>query len=76
MIQVESSGDFLFCQRGNFLFQQRVHASAPVGVAHELPGDSGRIIWGVFVCGCVCVLFSRDGVVNQGIVAQPWHLVF
>ena len=40
------------------------------------PGDSGRIVWGVFVSGRVCVLFSQEGIVNQGVVAQPWRLVF
>ena len=33
---------------GEVLFRQRVHASAPVGVAPEPLGDLGRIIWGVF----------------------------
>ena len=53
-------GGFPCCQWGRFLFCQRVRASAPAGVALEPPGDSGRIIWGVFVSGRVCVLFSRD----------------
>ena len=53
-----------------------MRASAPPGVAPEPLGNSGRIIWGVFVSGRVCVFFSRDGVVIQGVVAQPRRLVF
>ena len=58
------------------MFRQWVRASAPTGVALEPPGDSGRIVSGVFVSGRVCVLFSRDGVMNQGVVVQPRRFSF
>ena len=39
---------------GDFLSCRRVRASAPAGVAPELPGGSGRTVWGVFGSGRVC----------------------
>ena len=43
-----------------FLLCRQVRASAPAGVAPEPPGDSGRIIWGVFMlpAGEVFVLLA------------------
>ena len=55
-----------------FLLCQRVRASAPMGVAPEPPGGSGRTIRGVlFQRACVHVFSLRWNFVNHGVVAQP-----
>ena len=57
-IQVDFSVGFFVLLVGEVLSCQRVHPSAPTGVAPEPPGDSGRIAWGVLsadVCACILV---------------------
>ena len=63
----ENSG-FSCCRREKFLFCERMRASALTGVAPEPPGDSGRIVWGVFH-------FASEGVFrfDSGCMrAHPW----
>ena len=48
-------------QLGEVLFRQRLRVSAPAGVAPEPPGDSGRIVWAVFLAGvCACFLVETE----------------